>query len=198
MYLVSNRTRRRLSEVVVAIFVVYLAWIIQLALLSQFRFVDICANLPMAMTIVWGLTFGSRMEKATNDELRVSSLSAVFIRQLLSGSPSGLLIGAYFAALAASVMPVYPVCYPLIGWIAGYFSLRNFNQAAFLCIPLTVLLNFLAEMIMALQLNLVGRPDVFSHLMQISFPEAFLSGIIAPVLFIPMRGWFQYSLYLDR
>jgi rod shape-determining protein MreD len=117
----------------------------------------------------------------------------VLFRQLLSGSPSGAIVGAFFAALASSVLPVYPVSYPLIGWIAGYFSLKNFNQAAFLCIPLVVLLSFLGEMLMACQLALIGRPEVFSQLVLVGFPEALLNALIAPVLFFPMRGWYEFS-----
>ncbi len=194
MAVISTRAKGRLGEVSIAAFVIFLAWVVQMSVLSKFRFTDVVANLPLAMTIVWGLTFGSPMEKPTADELRVSSVSSIFMRQLFSGSPSGAIVGAFFAALAASVLPIFPVSYPLVGWIAGYFSLRNFNQAAFLCIPLTVVLTFLGEMIMAGQLALTGR-DVLGHLVAISVPEALLNGLISPVLFIPMRGWYSYSLY---
>jgi cell shape-determining protein MreD len=81
----------------------------------------------------------------------------------------------------------------VIGWIAGYFSLKNFNQAAFLCIPLVLLLTFLAEIIMAGQMAIVGRPDVIGHFVTIGIPEALLNALIAPVIFIPMRGWFEFS-----
>jgi rod shape-determining protein MreD len=165
----------------------------QLTILSKLTFSQVLCNLPLALTIVWGATFGSPMEKPTSDELRVASVGAIFVRQLLSGSISGAIVGGFFAALSCSVLPVYPVAYPVIGWISGYFSLKNFNQAAFLCIPLVLLLTFLAEIIMAAQLLLCGRPDVLSHFVTISFPEALLNALIAPVLFFPMRGWFEFT-----
>lgn len=195
MAIISGKTKKRLGEITIAVFIIFVAWVVQLAVLSKLRVTDVFANLPMAMTIVWGLTFGSPLEKPTADELRISSFSSILLRQILGGSPSGFLVGAFFAALGTSVLPLYPACYPIIGWISGYFSLRNFNQAAFLCIPLTVLLTFLAEMIMALQLMIAGRPDVISHLVVVSIPEALLNGLIAPVLFFPMKGWYEYSAY---
>lgn len=195
MAVLSTRAKRRLGEIAIATIVIFIAWVVQLSILSKFRFTSAVANLPLTMTIVWGLTFGSSMQKPTADELRVSSFSSIFLRQLLSGSPSGFIVGAFFAALSTSVLPLFPVSYPLIGWTAGYFSLRNFNQAAFLCIPLTILLSFLGEMVMSLQLAIAGREDVLSHLVVIGVPEAFLNGLISPVLFIPMRGWYQYAAY---
>jgi len=204
MILGSMRSRRRLSEIGVAALLVIIVWLIQLALLSKFRFGDVLCNLPLTMIIIWGVTFGSPMAKPTNDELRVSKFSAILVRQLLSGSPSGAIIGAFFAALSASVIPVYPIAYPIIGWIAGYFSLKNFNQAAFLCIPLVLLLTLLGETIMGVQLCLVhgrelisatGRlvvPEELSHLAMFIVPESLLNSLIAPVLFIPMRGWYEF------
>lgn len=193
MSILSIKSRRRLGEIVIAGGILLVAWFIQLALLSKLTFSQVLCNLPLAMTIVWGATFGSPMEKPTPDELRVASVGEVMARQLISGSLSGALVGGFFAALSFSVLPLYPVAYPLIGWISGYFSLKNFNQAAFLCIPLVLLLTFLAEIIMAFQLFLMGRPDVAGHFITISFPEALLNALIAPVLFFPMRGWFEYS-----
>lgn len=186
------RSRKRIGEISMAAVLVIAVWLIQLALLSRLKFGDVLCNLPLTMIILWGLTFGSPMPKPTNDELRVSSMGAIVVRQLLSGSPSGAIIGAFFAALASSVIPVYPFSYPIIGWISGYFSLKHFNQAAFLCIPLVLLLTFLGETIMGLQLFIVKRPDVLSHLAMISIPEALLNALIAPVLFFPMRGWYEF------
>lgn len=193
MILGSIRSRKRISEIASAAFIVAFAWLIQLAVLSKLPFGSVLCNLPLTLTIVWGVTFGSPVGKPSPDELRVSSFGTVLFRQLLSGSPSGAIVGAFFAALASSVLPIYPVSYPLIGWIAGYFSLKNFNQAAFLCIPLVVLLSFLGEMLMACQLALIGRPEVFSQLVLVGFPEALLNALIAPVLFFPMRGWYEFS-----
>jgi rod shape-determining protein MreD len=193
MAILSSRGRKRLGELTIALVVLWVAWIMQLTILSKLTFSQVLCNLPLALTIVWGATFGSPMEKPTSDELRVASVGAIFVRQLLSGSISGAIVGGFFAALSCSVLPVFPVAYPVIGWISGYFSLKNFNQAAFLCIPLVLLLTFLAEIIMAGQLLLCGRPDVLPHFVTISFPEALLNALIAPVLFFPMRGWFEFT-----
>jgi rod shape-determining protein MreD len=193
MALLSMRGRRRAGELIIASVILWVAWLIQLAILSKLTFSGVLCNLPLVMTIVWGASFGSHMEKPTSDELRIASVGAIFVRQLLSGSVSGALVGGFFAALSCSVLPVFPVAYPVIGWISGYFSLKNFNQGAFLCIPLVLLLTFLAEIIMAIQLIVLGRPDVPAHFVTISFPEALLNALIAPVLFFPMRGWFEFS-----
>ncbi|MBS2008195.1 MAG: hypothetical protein JST01_14195 [Cyanobacteria bacterium SZAS TMP-1] len=193
MDIFSIKGRRRMGVISVVGVILCVTWIIQLAILSKLTFSQVMCNLPLAMTIVWGATFGSPMERPTSDELRVSSVGAILVRQLLSGSLSGAMVGAFFAALACTITPVYPVSLPVIGWISGYFSLKNFNQAAFLCIPLVLLLTFLAEIIMAAQLALMGRPDVISHFINISFPEALLNALIAPVLFFPMRGWYEFS-----
>jgi rod shape-determining protein MreD len=193
MDILGIKGRRRIGEITIAGLILWVAWLIQLTILSKLTFSQVLCNLPLAMTIVWGATFGSPMEKPTSDELRVASVPAVLVRQLLSGSVSGALVGGFFAALSCSVLPVFPAAYPVIGWISGYFSLKNFNQAAFLCIPLVLLLTFLAEIIMAAQLALMGRPDVTAHFITVSFPEALLNALIAPVLFFPMRGWFEFS-----
>ncbi|MBU6450249.1 MAG: hypothetical protein KGS72_00610 [Cyanobacteria bacterium REEB67] len=193
MAILSMKGRRRAGEITIAAVILWVVWLIQIAILSNFTFSGVLCSLPLAITIVWGATFGSPMEKPTSDELRVSSLGTVVARQLLSGSISGALVGGFFAALSCSVIPVFPVAYPLIGWISGYFSLKNFNQAAFLCIPLVLLLTFLAEIIMAMQLYLMHRPDVITHFLTISFPESLLNALIAPVIFFPMRGWFEFS-----
>lgn len=193
MAILSARSRARFGEIGVAMVIVLAIWLLQLVVMPRFRAAQIFCNLPLTLTIVWGLTFGSPMRKPTDDELRISSFSTILTRQLLSGSTSGAIVGAAFAALSTSVDPLYPVSYPLIGWTAGYFSLRNFNQAAFLCIPLVVILTFLGEMIMAAQLFLCGRSDILSHFLVISFPESMINALIAPVLFFPMRGWYEYS-----
>jgi len=193
MDIFSIKGRRRMGAISIAAIILCVTWLIQLSILSKLTFSQVMCNLPLALTIVWGATFGSPMEKPTSDELRVSSVAAIFARQLLSGSISGCLVGAFFAALYCSIAPVFPVSFPVIGWVSGYFSLKNFNQAAFLCIPLVLLLTFLAELIMAGQLLIMGRPDVISHFVTISFPEALLNALIAPVLFFPMRGWFEFS-----
>lgn len=193
MAILSQTSRKRLGEISLAAALVSFCWLVQLAVLSKFSFGQVLCNLPLTFTIVWGVTFGSPLGRPSPDELRVSNLASIVVRQLLSGSPSGALIGALFASFAASVLPVYPLAYPIVGWMGGYFSLKNFNQAAFLIIPLVILFTFWFDFITAIELYFLGRAHVFSHLVTVVFPEALLNALIAPLLFIPMRGWFEFS-----
>ncbi len=197
MSFVSARARRRLGEISVGALIIGLAWLIQLAVLSKLSISSVLCSLPLAITIVWGQTFGSPLDAPTPDELRTSSFQTVVLRQLLSGSTSGLLIGAAFGSLYSTVLPVYPIAYPIIGWTAGYFSLRRFNQAAIFCLPIVLLLSFLAEAITAVHLLILGRPDVLDNLARIALPEAVVNSLIAPFIFFPMRGWYQFQKFRD-
>ncbi|MBN9393866.1 MAG: hypothetical protein J0H83_01375 [Candidatus Melainabacteria bacterium] len=192
MAFLSNHTRGRIGEASIAGLLIFACFILQLAVLSKMPFGNVLCNLPLAFTIVWGVTFGSPLPRPTADELRMSNLGSIFVRQLLSGSPSGAIVGAIFAALFSCILPVFPVCYPVVGWACGYFSLKNFNQAAFLIIPLVILFTIWSEGIMALQLYAMGRPNVLAHLVTLILPAALLNALIAPVLFIPMRGWLEF------
>jgi hypothetical protein len=51
----------------------------------------------------------------------------------------------------------------------------------------------LAETMMAGQLALLGRPAVIENLVQIAMPEAAINAIIAPLVFFPLRGWYEFS-----
>lgn len=176
---------------------VMVVWIVQLAILSQLRLNDIQCNLVLTVTIVWAITFGSALEAPTIDELRLSTFKSVLIRQMLSGSVSGALLGLCFASLYASVLPVYPIAYPIVGWMGGYFSLKKFNQALIFCIPLVLIFTFLAEMITACQLALLQRPDFFENFVRVVIPEAALNSLIAPFVFFPMRGWIEFSKFKE-
>lgn len=193
----SRRLQRRLGAVGVCILIIATVWIVQLAVLSRLSLNHVQCNLALTFTIVWGLTFGSPLPAPSFTEIRLSSLNDVLARQVLSGSPTGALVGAAFAALYASVVPVYPVSLPLVGWTAGYFCLRNFNQALIVCIPLVLLLTFMAELIMAAQLGILGRPGVLENFVRIALTEAALNAIIAPCVFFPMRGWSEFVKYRE-
>lgn len=173
--------------------IIMIVWIFQLSVLSQIRFNEVQCNLVLTFVIVWGITFGSTMEAPTLDELRLSTLKSVFVRQLLSGSLTGALVGASFAALYSSVLPVIPISYPIIGWTAGYFSLRKFNRALIFCIPLVLIFTFLSELITAVQLVVLQRPQVLESFVRLSLPEAVLNSLIAPFIFFPMRGWLEFT-----
>jgi rod shape-determining protein MreD len=193
MAIVSISGQRKLTEVGLSIAIIYGAWILQLTVLSAITLKDVICNLPLTITIVWGAVFGSRLAALTADEMRKSSLSDVILRQAVAGSLSAALIGATFGALYASVIPTYPVYLPLIGWIAGYFCLKNYSQAWLFVMPLVFMATILAETFMAGQLMLLGRPDVMKNLVQIAMPEAAINSIIAPLVFFPLRGWYEFS-----
>ncbi|MBX9691115.1 MAG: rod shape-determining protein MreD [Cyanobacteria bacterium] len=197
MSFLTNDTRRRIGIIGMCAMIIGLAWVLQLAVVSQIRLGIVQASLPLTITIVWGITFGSPVAAPTLDELRVSDFRAVLVRQMLSGSVSGALIGACFAGLYSSVLPVYPVCYPIIGYIAGYFCLRNFNQSLILCIPLVLIFTFLGEGITALHLAILGRPEVFEKFMEVVMSEGVLNALIAPFIFVPMRGWCEFAKYRE-
>ena len=117
--------------------------------------------------------------------------------QALSGSADGALVGAFFCRAHSSIIPIYPVSFPIIGWVAGYFCLRNFNQGVLLCVPLVLLPSVFAESIMAIRTSsiLLGRPRrPLGHLVQIAVPGSDCQRHILPRLsFIPMRGWYEFT-----
>ncbi len=197
MSILSIRTKRRIGAITVAVIIVAGAWVLQLGVISRLFVTGVQCSLPLTLIIVWGVTFGSPIIAPSKDELRLSTVNAVVLRQALSGSISGALLGAAFAALYSSVLPVYPIAYPLVGWIAGYFCLRNFNKALILCIPLVLILTFLAEAITAIELLVLGRPNVFQSFVDMALTEAVLNSLIAPFVFLPMRGWYEFARYMN-
>lgn len=193
MAIVSMRARRRFWQIGLAGVILCFAWLTQLTVLSLLPLRAVLCSLPLMLTIVWGAVFGSPLQMPRAEELRRVPLGQIVTMQLLSGSLSGALVGAFFGALYSSIIPIYPLSFPIIGWVAGYFCLRNFNQGVLLCVPLVLLLSVFAESIMALQLHLINRPDVVSHLVQIAVPESIVNAILAPFVFIPMRGWYEFT-----
>ncbi len=174
--------------------IIAMAWVLQLAVVSRLFVTGVECSLPLTLIIVWGITFGSPIGKQSIDELRITTTKTAVLRQALAGSISGALLGAAFAALYSSVT-VYPIAYPLVGWISGYFCLRNFNKAIVLVIPLVLILTFLSEAISAVELYVLGRPLVFDNFVEIALTEAVLNALIAPFVFLPMRGWYEFSRY---
>ena len=198
MAIMSITSRKRAWDIGLSAIVMALGWLMQVALVTRVPLNQVLCNLPLAMTIVWGTTFGSPLGRLTSDQLRHLSITTVFVRQMLSGSVSGAMVGGFFGLLYAHILPVYPYSYPLIGWVAGYFCLRGINQAMFLTIPLVFLMTALSESLTAIQLHLIGRPDVLNHLAEFVFPEAGLNAVISPFLFFPMRAWAEYSTSILR
>lgn len=197
MAILSVRSRRRLWEISLTGVIVIFAWLVQLTVLSVLTFSDVLASLPLTFTIVWGSIFGSPMKSLTPEDLRTKTFGQIVTHQALSGSLSGLLVGAFFAALYSSVLPVYPISYPLVGWMVGYFSLKNFSQATILCLPVVLISTVVAESVMALQLAAIGRPDTLSHLASVVFPEALLNALMSPFIFFPMRGWYEFAQHSE-
>lgn len=167
--------------------------VLQVCLLNRFSYHHVICNLPLTVVIIWGAVFGSPLGSITADELRVSSLGQIFFRQLASGSISGAIVGALVAAILNSALPLYPIAYPITGWVAGYFCLRSFGAQTILIVPLVLILTAFAEMIMAGQLFLSGRPDVLEHLLQIVVPESLLNALVAPFIYLPLKSWSEYS-----
>lgn len=193
MAIMSMRSRKRTFEVAAAALLCLSAFLVQTLLLNRFFFSGVICSLPLTITIVWGLVFGSPLPRITAHELRKKSLAQIFVRQLAAGSPGGMLLGLFFAGLYASLIPHYPVAFPLIGWIAGYVCLRSLSQGNLLCVPLTFVLTVAAEGLMSWELVLLKRTAVFEHLAVVVFPEALINAIIAPFIYIPLRQWYEIS-----
>ena len=193
MAILSMRARKRVRDVGLAALIGSLSWLLQLTVLNNFIFQGVICNLPLTLTILWGSVFGTPLTPVTTEELRTNPSSQIFLHQAAGGSLSGALVGAFCGALYASVLPIYPMCFPIIGWISGYFCLRNLNQETLICMPLVLLTTVLAESIMATQLAMMGRIDVFAHLAQIALPEALLNALIAPFVYFPMRRWYDFA-----
>lgn len=193
MSVLSMRARQKAWDIGLTVCVSTLVWILQQAVLTNFTFQGAFCNLPLTMTILWGFVFGSRMSPILPDELRSRSVKEIFLHQLSSGSFSGFIFGAFIAAIYSSMLPLYPVSYPIIGWVTGYFCMRNVNPETLLCIPLVLLATVLADFIMAAQLILCGHADVLPHLSQIALPEALLNALIAPFIYFPMRHWYDFN-----
>lgn len=193
MALFSMRTNKKLKNYGLLTLVSVTALVLQIGILNNFPVHGVYCNLPLTLVIIWGAVSGSPMMAITADELRLSTTAEIFTRQLSSGSITGLVTGAFMAALYAPMIPVFPIYLPIAGWTAGYFCLRHINQQNFLCIPLVFVITLLAETIMAWQLSIVGRSGVFDQLMQIAVPEASLNAMIAPFIYFPMRRWYEYT-----
>lgn len=195
MALISIRARQRLGAIAISGLFASFVWLLQLTVMSILSLKTVLCSLPLTVTIVWGTVFGSNFLPMTPNELRQNTFTQVFIRQILSGSMSGALFGAFIGALYASVLPVFPICFPIAGWIAGYFCLRHFNSGALISIPVVLLTSIFAEFIMALQLFSLNRPDILQHLAQFAVPEAILNSLIAPLVYLPMRSWYELAVF---
>lgn len=207
MAIVSMRSKKRLLEVSISVLICFSALLMQMLVLNYLGIHGANCNLPLTLTIVWGLVFGSSLPPLTAVELRRRSFKEVFTRQLASGSHSAFLIGWLFSWIYYCMFPtVYPLSFPLIGWAAGYFCLRGIGQGNLLCIPMTFVLTILAEAIIswqlagtslvkdifpAFQLQVYDRSLVFEHLNGFILPEALLNSIIAPFIYFPMRHWYD-------
>jgi|AGTN01.2.fsa_nt_gi hypothetical protein len=205
--ILDSKTRLRIGAIGSSVMIIATVWVLQLAVVSQLLLNGVQCSLPLTLTIVWGIVFGSPLQAPSRDEIRLSNLRTVVLRQVLSGSISGALVGACLGALFSSVLyagpaeaavSVYPISYPIIGWMAGYFCLRNFNQALILCIPLVLIFTFLSEALMALQLLILGRPGVIDNFLRIVMTEAVQNALIAPFIFLPMRGWAEFARYREN
>jgi len=216
MPVLSVRSRQKAADVIFTGLIITLAWWLQILLLGGLSFQNAVCNLPLTLIILWGFVFGPSLPPLTAEDLRSRSTGDIFLQQLCSGSFAGLLVGAYIGALYASLLPFYPLAYPLIGWIAGYFGSRNFSRETLLCIPVVLLLTVLAELIMAGQIwgvqqmgmlpnffdsgapdtawqfFTIGQSEPFIRLAHIAFPEALLNALIAPFAYFPLSSWYDF------
>jgi len=192
MGFLSIQFRTRIWQISLAAALVLIIWLIQTDVITRFSLKGLLCNLPLTFTILWGAIFGSRHQGLIAEEIRSFSVGEIATQQALSGSTSGACIGALFAALYGSALPIYPVAYPLIGWISGYFSVKKMHQPVFLSIPLVLFASVFAEFMTGCQLALLNRPDTFARFVQIAMPESILNALIAPIIFIPMRTWYEF------
>jgi rod shape-determining protein MreD len=188
----SLQFRTRLWQISLATVLVLIIWLIQTDLIARFSIKGLLCNLPLTFTILWGAVFGSKQRGLVAEEIRSFSVGEIAAQQALSGSASAACIGAFFAALYSSALPIYPIAYPLIGWISGYFCLKNVNQPTFLSTPLVLFASVFAEFLTGAQLTLINRPDTFARFVQIAMPESILNALIAPIIFVPMRTWYEF------
>jgi hypothetical protein len=205
MAIVSMRSKKRFFEVGGAALICVFALLLQMLVLNRLGIHGWICNLPLTITLVWGLVFGSSLPPLTALELRRRSLKDIFLRQLAAGSHSGFLVGWFNAWIYYSIFPrVFPLSFPLLGWASGYFNLRGIGQGNLLCIPLTFVLTIIAEAIISWQLAaptiinkvLIGANlevyDValaYEHLKQFILPEALLNSVVAPFIYFPMRTY---------
>src|ERR1700730_12047556 len=145
MAIFSMRTRRKLGGYALTALVVTSVYMIQTSLMNHFPVQGVYCNLPLTLVIIWGSVFGSPLPPISPDELRVSTLGQVFVRQMMSGSFAGALAGGLVAALYGPIINIFAIEYPLAGWFAGYFCLRSLNKQNLLCMPLVFVITLLAE-----------------------------------------------------
>jgi len=194
MFWLSIKTRRHLWELSLAFAVIFFIWILQSDLLTQLSLHHLFCNMPLTFIIIWASIYTTSITPLNSNDVKIRSVINIILYQAISGSVSGAIVGAVFAALYASVLPVFLISYPLIGWIAGYFPLRKIQHASFYCILLVLFGTILAEFITACQLALLGRAEVFSCFVQIAVPEAVLNALLAPFIFIPLKAWYDFGL----
>jgi rod shape-determining protein MreD len=190
----SIKLRTRVWEIGLTAAIIFCVWILQSDIITRLSLGSIMCNLPLTFTIVWAAVFGSQIKPLSIDSLRALSMQEVVLQQAISGCLSGSFVGAAFAALYASVLPIYPVSYPIIGWVTGYFTLKRINHAQLFCIPLVLFASVLAEFVTACQLIALRRPFVFEHFLQLALPEAALNALIAPLLYVPVSKWYDFKI----
>src|SRR5579883_465497 len=115
MAIVSMRSKKRLIEVSLSGLICVSAFLLQMLVLNYLGIHGSICNLPLTITIVWGLVFGTSLPPLTALELRRRSFHDVFTRQLASGSHSGFLIGWFFSWIYFSIFArIFPLSFPLI------------------------------------------------------------------------------------
>jgi rod shape-determining protein MreD len=190
---IPSHIRKKLESFFIVMGLMLIAWLLQITIVTYLPFCGAIANFPFVVAAVTGFVFGSPISNVTHEELRSRSTLIIFLHQLTRGSVAGMLAGAFAAALFNSILSVYPLSLPLVGWIAGYFCIRGLRQETLICIPMVLLATVLNEALNAWQFAASGYPQAYSELARIVMPEAVLNAIIAPFVYFPLRRWYEYS-----
>jgi rod shape-determining protein MreD len=192
MQTIPLHVRKKLEGFIIIVGMMLIAWLLQITIVTYFPFRGVIANLPLVVVAVTGFVLGSPVPAVTHEELRSHSVLIIFFRQFMRGSVAGLLTGAFAAALFGSMLTVYPLSLPIVGWISGYFCIRGLRQETLICIPMVLLATVLNEAINAWQFGAAGFPAPYPLLSHIVMPEAVLNALIAPFVYFPLRRWYDF------
>ncbi len=195
MNVFSISTRQKLFLIFLMVSFAYVAWLIQLIFIVKLKLSHSIANLPLTIVIVTGLMANKKRLKYPPGQIAKLSLRELIKSQFKNGSLVGLGLGAFMASLEKSLTGSFPVSYIFVGYLSGYFSLRNFNWPVILIIPLVFMFSILSECIYAIQLFQI--PGVYNHLIRFAMVEASLNALIAPFVYYPINTLYEFWTGLE-
>ena len=198
MNILSISSKQKLFLIFLVISFSFFAWVIQIIFIGKLRLAHVCANLPLTIIIVTGLVANFNYPKENPNEIKRISLGQVVKNQFKNGSISGLFLGLFLASIEKSLTGVLPIAYPLVGFLAGYFSLGNFSLPVFLIIPLVFMFSVLAQAIFSLELFFLHVNGVFNHLINFAMIEASINALIAPFVYFPINAIYEYWINMEK